>query len=164
MLLSWYDKKHTVKWLSIFSPKLLQVRTRFCSKFAMMVYVTFAIFIIIARKIMLKRNNHVNQGSVADLVRRGQLKSNRRGMYVIKFIFIKFTNFCLVQICTLTRPLTRINPFRRWILSCDLKNSASVLMISVFFCAKEKTKPSTNLLRTFFHVDGKDYWKLFLTL
>jgi hypothetical protein len=35
---------------------------------------------------MLKRQNHVNQGSIADLVKRGQLKSNRRGMYVIQFI------------------------------------------------------------------------------
>ncbi|KAF3340306.1 hypothetical protein FCM35_KLT16077 [Carex littledalei] len=61
-------------------PVVTSVRTRFCSKFAMMVYVTFAIFIIIARKIMLKRENHVNQGSIADLVRRGQLKSNRRGI------------------------------------------------------------------------------------
>ncbi|KAJ3706844.1 hypothetical protein LUZ61_010549 [Rhynchospora tenuis] len=60
-------------------PVVASVRTRFCSKFAMMVYVASVIFFIIARKLMLKQENHVNQGSIADLVRRGQLKSNRRG-------------------------------------------------------------------------------------
>ncbi|KAJ4746609.1 hypothetical protein LUZ62_081014 [Rhynchospora pubera] len=60
-------------------PVVASVRTRCCSKFAIMVYVASAIFIIIARKMMPKQENHVNQGSIADLVRRGQLKSNRRG-------------------------------------------------------------------------------------
>lgn len=66
-----------------FGNLLFQIKRNSGSKFAIALYVAFAFLVITARQIMLKKKNHY-QGSVADLVRRGQLRSDRRGMYVLQ--------------------------------------------------------------------------------
>lgn len=60
-------------------PAVIVIKRNSGSKFAIALYVAFAFLVITARQIMLKRKNHY-QGSVADLVRRGQLRSDRRGI------------------------------------------------------------------------------------
>lgn len=61
-------------------PAVLVVRRNVGSKFAIGIYIAFALFAVIARQVMLKRHSQKQQGSVADLVRRGQLRSDRRGI------------------------------------------------------------------------------------
>lgn len=73
----------------------LQVRKNIDSKFTLGVCITFAILMIVARQIMLKMQSQSYQGSVADLVKRGQLKSDRRGMYVLwVFSYMRFHLAC----------------------------------------------------------------------
>ncbi|XP_008786681.2 protein MULTIPLE CHLOROPLAST DIVISION SITE 1 isoform X2 [Phoenix dactylifera] len=60
-------------------PAVLVIKRNSVSKFAIALYIAFAFLAIAARQIMLKKKNH-HQGSVADLVRRGQLRSDRRGI------------------------------------------------------------------------------------
>ncbi|XP_064962772.1 protein MULTIPLE CHLOROPLAST DIVISION SITE 1-like isoform X1 [Musa acuminata AAA Group] len=50
------------------------------SKSVLILSIAIAILAIAARRIMLKKKDHSYQGSVADLVRRGQLRSDRRGI------------------------------------------------------------------------------------
>lgn len=56
------------------------------SKFGVVMFVVSALFAVVARQNMLKKQSQKPQGSVADLVRRGQLRSDRRGMYVVQLI------------------------------------------------------------------------------
>lgn len=59
---------------------VLVIKRNSGSKFALALYIAFAFLVIAARQIMLKKKSHRRQGSVADLVRRGQLRSDRRGI------------------------------------------------------------------------------------
>lgn len=40
-----------------------------------------AVIVLVVRVIMVRKSRYKHPGSVADLVRRGQLRSDRRGMY-----------------------------------------------------------------------------------
>ncbi|XP_020247799.1 protein MULTIPLE CHLOROPLAST DIVISION SITE 1 [Asparagus officinalis] len=61
-------------------PAVLVVRRNIGSKFAVGIYIAFVLLVIVVRKVMLKRRSPTRQGSVADLVRRGQLRADRRGI------------------------------------------------------------------------------------
>lgn len=49
-----------------------------------------AVLAAVARQVIIRRQDHDNRGSVADLVRRGQLKSGQRGMYVTNSVKLHF--------------------------------------------------------------------------
>ncbi|KAJ3678646.1 hypothetical protein LUZ60_002449 [Juncus effusus] len=78
------EKNNSLKELvHIPSPPLTVVRSSLSSKLAIAIYITVTALVLIARKIMLKtrnKNQLNNQGSISDLVRRGQLKSTRRAV------------------------------------------------------------------------------------
>ncbi|KAJ6799619.1 protein MULTIPLE CHLOROPLAST DIVISION SITE 1 [Iris pallida] len=61
-------------------PVVAVVKRNISSNFAIGFYITFAFLAIVVRKIMLKKQNYDHQGSVADLVKRGHLRSDRRGI------------------------------------------------------------------------------------
>lgn len=70
-------------FLSIFltlSP-LWQMRKHLGNNFAIGLFITIAFFAIAVRQILARKTRYNQQGSVADLVKRGQLRSDRRGMY-----------------------------------------------------------------------------------
>nr|CAD1844677.1 unnamed protein product [Ananas comosus var. bracteatus] len=90
---------------------VLAVRKNIDSKFTLGVCITFAILMIVARQIMLKMQSQSNQGSVADLVRRGQLKSDRRGI---------------------TKPLKYDDPFNNPLVKMDKDNSTIQMFGKVY--------------------------------
>lgn len=54
-------------------------------KYAVWLCIVFAasVVVIFVRQIVVRSHRRERQGSVADLIRRGQLRSDRRGMYVL---------------------------------------------------------------------------------
>lgn len=70
-----FDVSHYVLIVSSF-----QFKGTTPSKYVLILSIAIAFLAIAARRIMLKKKDHSYQGSVADLVRRGQLRSDRRGM------------------------------------------------------------------------------------
>ena len=53
------------------------------SKFAIWLCIASIILVTAVRMYVARKTRYSRPGSVADLVRRGQLKSDRRGMYVL---------------------------------------------------------------------------------
>jgi hypothetical protein len=72
--------------LSIFIQMQKNIGPNFVAGFC----VSMAFVAAAARQISLRSREHVSKGSVADLVRRGQLKSGQRGMYVTIFFKLHF--------------------------------------------------------------------------
>ncbi|XP_072959317.1 protein MULTIPLE CHLOROPLAST DIVISION SITE 1 [Typha angustifolia] len=92
-------------------PAVLVVRRNVGSNFAIAVCITFACLVIVARRIMVKKQRHDYQGSVADLVRRGQLKSDRRGI---------------------TKPLKYDDPFNNPFVKIDKGNTSIQMFGKVY--------------------------------
>jgi len=67
--------------------------------------VGIALLAAAARQVIIRSREHDNRGSVADLVRRGQLKSGQRGTYVtnsfisLKLHFVFSLMYCWVYGC-----------------------------------------------------------------
>lgn len=75
------DGARTLKgMIDALPPAVLTVQRHISSKFAVGIYIAFALFAVVARQIMLKKHSQKQHGSVADLVRRGQLRPDRRGI------------------------------------------------------------------------------------
>lgn len=58
-----------------------QIRQRVGSNLAIGLCIATAFLVVALRVFMVRKSKNNRQGSVADLVRRGQLRSDRRGMY-----------------------------------------------------------------------------------
>lgn len=61
-------------------PAVSVARNNICSKYAVGLCVACALIAIVLQQRAIKNNNQKHEGSVADLVRRGQLRSDRRGI------------------------------------------------------------------------------------
>lgn len=59
----------------------LQTKKHPGAGFAVGIFVIVTLLIIAVRNHMLRKSRYSSPGTVADLVRRGQLRSDRRGMY-----------------------------------------------------------------------------------
>lgn len=57
------------------------MRRHLGSNFAIGIYIATAFLVMALRVYMVRKSRYSRPGSVADLVRRGQLRSDRRGMY-----------------------------------------------------------------------------------
>jgi hypothetical protein len=60
----------------------LQIRRNIGPNFVAGFCLGVAVLAAVARQVIIRSREHDNRGSVADLVRRGQLKSGQRGKYV----------------------------------------------------------------------------------
>ena len=78
--------------LSIF----IQIQKNIGPNFVAGFCVGIAFLAAVARQITLRSREHDNKGSVADLVRRGQLKSGQRGTYVTYSLKLPFV-FSLID-------------------------------------------------------------------
>lgn len=64
-----------------FFPNNNQMRQRVGSNFSIGLCIAAAFLVIALRVFAVRKSKYNRPGSVADLVRRGQLRSDRRGMY-----------------------------------------------------------------------------------
>ena len=75
------------------------MRKHIGKNFAIGLFITIAFLVIAVRQLLSRRTRYNQQGSVADLVKRGQLRSDRRGMYgssKLCLYFIGHVIWCLV--------------------------------------------------------------------
>lgn len=61
--------------------------------------VVTACLAIVARVYLMGKSRNNHSGSVADLVRRGQLRSDRRGMYDLNLWKLPFCNMLICLLC-----------------------------------------------------------------
>ncbi|MQM20702.1 hypothetical protein Taro_053726 [Colocasia esculenta] len=66
--------------VSSLPPIVYAIKGRTSSKFAIGFFLAFAFLVIVVRQTITRKPRYSPQGSVADLVKRGQLKSHSRGM------------------------------------------------------------------------------------
>lgn len=62
---------------------IFQMKGNAGPRIAVGVFLALTFVLIIVRETMARKARQSQHGSVADLVRRGQLKSHRRGVYVL---------------------------------------------------------------------------------
>lgn len=61
-------------------PVVFTMRKHIGKNFAIGLFITIAFLVIVVRQVLSRRTRYNQQGSVADLVKRGQLRSDRRGI------------------------------------------------------------------------------------
>lgn len=68
-------------WIDGIVSFLYQMKRHTRSSFAIGLSLSTAFLVIVVRAFIVRRSRYNRPGSVEDLVRRGQLRSDRRGMY-----------------------------------------------------------------------------------
>ncbi|OVA00657.1 hypothetical protein BVC80_9085g68 [Macleaya cordata] len=92
--------------ISTVTPFVFQITQQLRTNFATIFCIAIAFFVIAVREYVARKSRHNQHGSVADLVKRGQLRSDRRGI---------------------SRPLKYDDPFNNPLVKVS-KNSSSVEM------------------------------------
>jgi hypothetical protein len=92
-----YSKLHLISVCA--SPVLhslfIQIRKSIGLDFVTGFCIAVAFLAAVARQIIIRSREHDNKGSVADLVRRGQLKSRQQGRYFATSLTLHFAFSCI---------------------------------------------------------------------
>ncbi|KAF8651717.1 hypothetical protein HU200_063230 [Digitaria exilis] len=85
-----------------------------------------AVLAAVARRVIITSQGHDNRGSVADLVRRGQLKSGQRGMYVTNSLklHLAFYSFSTLKLAS-AKLRTYDDPFSNPLVKIDEDSSTA---------------------------------------
>jgi hypothetical protein len=75
----------------------MQIRRNIGPNFVAGFCLGIAVLAAVARQVIIRSREHDNRGSVADLVRRGQLKSGQRGMYVANSLKLHYALSSLIH-------------------------------------------------------------------